>query len=475
MSEIREPGGTTYPRLEKNIKCGVAVVGGGLTGVILAYLLARRGMDVALFEAGAIGSGKTGRSTAKVTLAHGYKYAPLAKHLSPDVARKYAAANMNGLRFFAEHLGEREKKVMLLYSLHGQRRLMKEYRAMRECGISCEWMDAPAVPLPFKTEGAVKLTDQYAIDPVKFARSLCRLGRFKVYENSPAEVVDKHLLACGEYTVTADCIAVCTNYPTHVPASAAPIKLSRKTSMAVKLHCESGFLIPFGVMAYGVDGGYGYRHGEDPRELIVSGETSRDMPTQAAEDRLIRAVRQFAPNAEVVESRTSNDTYTHDGLPYSGQLRSGIWVACGYSAWGMTNSAAMATVAAEQICGRDPWYADVFSPSRNFLIGGKREFAEHMSTALGGVMRQMSAPPDVSPSELEAGHAAIVASRGKRAGAYRDSEGQVHLVSLKCPHLGCELSWNQSDKTWDCPCHGSRFSYTGECVSNPAKGSIRIE
>jgi len=177
----------------------------------------------------------------------------------------------------------------------------------------------------------------------------------------------------------------------------------------------------------------------------------------------------------VVESWTNNDTYTHDGLPYSGQLRSGIWVACGYSAWGMTNSAAMAIIAAEQICGRDPWYADVFSPSRNFLHGGKREFAEHMGTAISGVMRQMSSPPEVALSKIEPSHAAVVSSRGKRAGAYRDTDGNVHLVSLKCPHLGCELAWNSADLTWDCPCHGSRFSYTGECVSNPANTSIRLE
>ncbi len=475
MSVIWKTGGITYPQVSKNIKCGVAVVGGGLTGVILAYLLARRGIDVALFEANSIGSGKTGRSTAKVTVAHGYKYAALCEDLSPEVARKYAAANMNGLRFYSEHLGERDKKIMLLYSLYGQRRLLKEYSAMRESGIPCQWIDAPAVPLPFKTEGAVKLTDQYAIDPVRFADSLCRLGRFKVFENSPVEVVDAHLLVCGGHTITADHVAVCTNYPTHVPASVAPIKLSRKISLAVKLRSEGGFSIPFGVMAFGVDGGYGYRHGDDPREIIVSGETSRDMPTPLAEERLARAARRLAPDAEIMESWTNNDTYTHDGLPYSGRLHSGIWVACGYSAWGMTNSAAMAKIAAEQICGHDLWYADIFSPNRNFMKGGSREFSNHMQTAVSGMMKQMSSPPPTSPAEIEADHAAVVASRGKRTGAYRDPNGALHLVSLKCPHLGCELQWNPTDKTWDCPCHGSRFSYTGECVSNPATKGIRLE
>jgi len=141
----------------------------------------------------------------------------------------------------------------------------------------------------------------------------------------------------------------------------------------------------------------------------------------------------------------------------------------------MTNSAAMAIVTAEQICGRELWYADAFSPRRNFLRGGTAEFSEHIQTAVGGVVKQMSSAPDVYPGEVKTGHAETVVIHGKRAGAYRDDKGEFHLVSLKCPHLGCSLEWNLADKTWDCPCHGSRFSYTGECLSNPANRGIKIE
>ena len=474
MAEIWKSRGKRYPAVAENIKCGVAVVGGGLTGVILAHILSKRGLDVARFEANTIASGKTSRSTAKVTVAHGFKYAELQENSSPEISRKYAAANMDGLRFFAGLLGKRERRDMYLYSLYGQRRLRKEFAAMTENGIPCEYPDADLIPLPFPVEGAIKLPDQYAINPVRFCHSLCRFAGFRIFENSPAEIVDEHLLVCGGYKINANQIAVCTNYPLHTPSFKAPLKLSRKTSSAVKMRREEGFPIPQNVMAYGADGGYGYRYSDDPQELIVSGETTRGAPTPLAEERLASAVWQFAPGAVLTESWTNNDTYTHDGVPYSGMLSSGIWVACGYSAWGMTNSAAMAIVTADQICGREPWYADAFSPRRNFLRGGAIEFSEHIQTAVGGVVKQMSSAPGVYPGEVKTGQAETVVIHGRRAGAYRDDKGEVHLVSLKCPHLGCSLEWNPTDKTWDCPCHGSRFSYTGECLTNPANRGIKL-
>lgn len=475
MAKIWTEYGTSYPSVNDNIKCGVAVVGGGLTGVILAYNLAKRGVDVCLIEANTVASGKTGRSTAKVTVAHGLKYAELSDKISPEVSRKYAAANLDGLRFFASLLGDRDKKDMYLYSLYGERRLKKEHSSMEENGIRCDYITGDRVPLPFPTEGAIRLPDQYAIDPVRLCHSLCKTASFRVFENSPAEIVDEHMLVVGEYKVTADTIAVCTNYPLHIPAFSAPIKLSRKTSSAVKMRCESGFPIPTSIMAYGADGGYGYRYGDDPLEIIVSGETFRDASSDLAAERLVGAVKRFAPTAEVVESWTNNDTYTHDGVPYAGRLNSGLWVACGYSAWGMTCSAATALILADGICGRESWYADAFSPRRNFLKGGKTDFSEHLGTTAKGLVKQMSSPPDKYTREVKIGHADTVVFHGKRAGAYRDEEGHIHLVSLKCPHLGCSLTWNGTDKTWDCPCHGSRFSYTGECLSNPANKGIRLE
>lgn len=476
MKPIWKEAGGHYPRLEEDVHCSAAVVGGGLTGVILAYLLAERGMDTVLFEENTIASGKTGRSTAKVTLAHGFRYAEMAEKISPEAARKYAAANLAGFRFYEEHLPGVRRQEMFLYALYGERRLRREFHAMTENGIRAEYVAGDAVPLPFPVAGAIRLPDQFAMDPVAFAEDLCRRGNFTVYENSPVTEVTGHSLTCAGHRVEAEHVIVCTNYPRGVPGSMAPVKLSRKSSCAVRMRQEGGFDFPR-VMAFGADGGYGYRFGSGAcaEDLLVSGETSRGAPSPNAVQRMVETVRTFAPRAEVVENWVNNDTYTHDGIPYAGQLSSGVWIACGYGAWGMTNAASAAVLLADGICGRECWYGDVFSPKRNFLKGGSAEFTEHLSTAVGGGMKRLSQPPKKNARDLVPGEAAVVNVSGKRMGAYRDEEGEVHLVNLRCPHLGCEMEWNGEEKTWDCPCHGSRFRYTGECLSHPAEGCVRAE
>lgn len=474
MENFWKNRGRRYPSLDRDINCTAAVIGGGLTGCLLANRLAERGIDTVLFEAGRIGGGKTARSTAKVTLAHETAYSDIAKNISTEAAKKYAAANIAGLEYIASIAKESTRQDIYLYAVHGERRLVREFEAMRECGIDAEYVAGADTPLPFSTLGAIRLREQLAIDPVGLCERLCAEGKFEVFENSTAEHIGRHGFTCAGHRVNADFVAVCTNYPLHVPHSLSPLKLSRKSSVAVAFRSREGFSMK-DVMAFGIDGGYGYRYAEDERGrmLIVSGETGREVPPGAVE-RIAEAVQRFTPDAEMISAWVNNDTYTHDGIPYAGELSGGIYVACGYSAWGMTNAGAAAEILEKCILGRELWYADVFSPRRNFLRGGAVEFSEHVSVAVSGELENLSSPPDRYVASVREGEAAVVNHHGRRVGVYRDSGGEAHLVSLRCPHLGCALSWNSVDKTWDCPCHGSRFSYTGQCISNPAERGIAI-
>ncbi len=462
-----------YPALTENLTCDAAVIGGGLTGVLCAHALALRGLSVALFEEQTIAheGSKTARSTAKATVAHEVTYSTLAEEVSAEASRKYAAANLAGLRFLRSIVGSNGVRDMYLYALHGERRLRREFLSMRENGISCEYLQT--APLPFPVTAAVRIPDQIALDPVELARNICAMGHFKVFEHSPVTAAGKNSLTCSGHNVTARHVIAATNYPVFHEAG-MPLKLSRKASYAIAVRCDGGFRMA-DVMAFGADGGYGYRYAQEGKILIVSGETHRGAASPNAGERLLHAAREAAVGEiEIVRQWSNNDGYTHDGIPYVGALRCGIYVACGYGAWGMTNSASAAVILAEQVCGNGVWYDDIFSPYRNFLRGGSSQFTEHMTVAVGGAMRTMSAPPDRYASEVQCGHAEIINYHGKRAGAYRDHDGHLHVVGLRCPHLGCSLEWNPEEKTWDCPCHGSRFDYTGKCVSNPADSGIAL-
>ncbi|MGN1347249.1 MAG: FAD-dependent oxidoreductase [Eubacteriales bacterium] len=464
-----------YPALTEPLTCDAAVIGGGLTGVLCAYALAARGLSVALFEEKTIahGESKTARSTAKATVAHENIYSALAEKVSAEASRKYAAANLAGLRFLRELVDPRWERDMYLYALHGERRLRREYLRMKENGIVCEYVED--APLPVSATAAVRLPGQLLLDPVELARNLCAEGRFRVFEHSAVTAAEKHSLVCSGHTVTAGHVIAATNYPVFHEASGTPLKLYRAASYAVAVRSRSGFRMA-DVMAFGIDGGYGYRYARDGELLIVSGETQRGAAPPNAGERLLCAARaaSVGGEVEVVRQWSNNDGYTHDEIPYVGQLRCGLYTACGYHAWGMTNAASAAVILAEQICGSGVWYDDIFSPARNFLRGGTSRFTEHVTVAVSGAVRTLSAPPDRCASEVKCGCAEIINYRGRRAGAYRDDAGVLHVVDLRCPHLGCSLEWNPESRTWDCPCHGSRFDHTGRCVSNPSLRGIML-
>ncbi len=476
-----------HPPLTDDCSCDTAVIGGGITGVLCAHALALRGLSVLLLEEHTIAhaGSKTARSTAKATVAHGRLYSALAETVSDEASRKYAAANLAGLRFL-HSIADASSSVgqvrdMYLYALHGERLLRREFCAMRNGGIVGEYLIGGDVPLPFPTAAAIRLPGQLALDPAELCRTLCEMGHFRVCEHSPVTAVirqaaGRHSLLCCGHTVTARHIVDTTNYPCFGSAGAGlPLKLFRQSSYAAAVRCDDGFRMP-DIMAFGIDGGYGYRYAPDGQTLIVSGETHRGAAAPGAGKRLLRAAKSAAMGEiSVLRQWANSDSYTHDGIPCIGQLRNGVFIACGFGAWGMTNAASAALILAEQIGGRRLWYDDLFSPGRNFLRGGSTQFAEHLHTTVSGVLRTVAAPPDCYAGEVACGCAAIINYHGKRAGAYRDSDGRLYVVDLRCPHLGCSLEWNPEERSWDCPCHGSRFDYTGTCLSNPAVRGISLE
>ncbi|MNP37452.1 Cytochrome b6-f complex iron-sulfur subunit 1 [compost metagenome] len=173
---------------------------------------------------------------------------------------------------------------------------------------------------------------------------------------------------------------------------------------------------------------------------------------------------------------STQDLITVDNIPYIGQMTAkneGIYVATGFAKWGMTSSAVSARLITDQIQGRDNPYSDLFTPSRfnanpsikNLVVQNADVAKELITGKVGMVYTQVD--------ELEKDAGSVVTHHGKRAGAYRDTEGNLHLVDTTCTHMGCEVEWNEGERTWDCPCHGSRFSYNGDVIEGPAQKNLK--
>ena len=208
-------------------------------------------------------------------------------------------------------------------------------------------------------------------------------------------------------------------------------------------------------------GGGGHRTGEN---------------TQGGQyDQLRQAAKRLFPGCREAAAWSAQDCMPWDGVPYIGRFSSARpqWlVATGFQKWGMSSSAVAAQTLAAIVSGREAAYASVFAP-RRFPASEAGNLLQNVGKAASGLTRHLLPPGKMTESELPRGRGGIVKVNGKKMGAYRDEDGTLYAFSLRCPHLGCQLAWNPEEQTWDCPCHGSRFTFRGERINGPAQRNMQ--
>ena len=190
---------------------------------------------------------------------------------------------------------------------------------------------------------------------------------------------------------------------------------------------------------------------------------------------LRRKAKEFYPKSTEAAHWSAQDCMTLDGVPYIGQFSSSTpnwYVATGFGKWGMTSSMVAAMLLCDEITGKQNPYAGIFSPQRFTPTASTKAFLKDSGQAVKGLSRQVFAPPRADIDALPTGHGGVVDCDGEKVGVYKDEHGEVFLVSTRCPHLGCQLEWNPDEKSWDCPCHGSRFDYAGRLIDNPAQQDL---
>lgn len=466
-----------FDTLNGEITVDAAVIGGGLAGILTAYKLRERGVDSVVIEADEICGGQTKNTTAKITSQHGEIYYKLTKYYGGELARQYAAANENAIREFERIISQNriecgfERKDAYLYYVNGENNLQKEYLSASAAGIDCRITDR--VGLPLKTAGALVFANQAQFDPLEFVGGI--IDGLNIYEHTKAVRIVGNRVYTPNARINAKNIVVATHYPFVNFPSFYFLKMSQERSYVLALErngavldgmyigAESGVLSFRSCDGYILLGGSAHRTGVMPR---------RD-PFEALTD---RANRLYSGH-RVALKWSAQDCVTIDGIPYIGRFGgndSSIFIATGFGKWGMTSSMVSADIISGMICGAPTENADIFSPRRfNLSASGKSIITNTKETVKGFSAHLRRASGDIGG--IPTGSAREISYKGKNAGAYKDEQGRVYVVALKCPHLKCKLNWNDSTKTWDCPCHGSRYDYKGRLIDNPAqKGSILI-
>lgn len=464
-----------FPSLADDLHTDVAVIGGGMAGLLIAQELKKNGYQVTVLEANKIGSGQTQSTTAKITSSHRLIYQELIANRGIELAKQYADANQKAVNQYEKIIRDYEieckyqKKTSYLYSQTDAHIIEKEVDSARKLGINAAFTMNHTLPFPIK--GAVAFEEQAQFHPLQFIKGM--IDPLTIYENTNVKSVEENKIITDSGTVTAESVVFATHYPF----------INMPGYFFMRMHQERSYVMALRNaqemegMYLGVDRDNSLSFRNYNEYLLIGGGAHRTGENAAGEQ--IRMLKEQStiwwPQSEIAETWSAQDCMTLDDVPYIGRYSSSKpnwYVATGFGKWGMTSSMVAAIIISDLIMEKENPYAQVFSPQRSLKTMGLKKIAVEGFTSTKGLIRQNFKSPKQTVEELPAGHGGIVSYNGKKLGAYKNQEGEVFLVTTKCPHLGCQLEWNPADLSWECPCHGSRFDYHGNLLDNPSMEGI---
>ena len=416
-----------FPTLEGDIKTDVLIIGGGMAGLLTAYFLHQKGVKYILVEKDRICGENTQNTTAKITAQHGLIYHKIMNDKGVRTARKYYEANMAALNKYAEICKDVdcnfERRDNYVYS-SSRLKLNREMEALKRIGIEAEF--CRKLSLPIRTAGAVKFSNQAQFNPMKFAAGIA--GGLNIFENTFVREMIGTTAITDKGRIAADKVVCATHFPFINKHGAYYLKLYQHRSYVIALDKAPNV---DGMYVDDSDSGMSFRNYNGL--LLLGGGGSRTGKSSGNWAFLRDFARKHYPGAEEKYFWAAQDCMSLDSMPYIGQYARrtpDFYVETGFNKWGMTGSMLSALIISDMLTGRENEFSDIFNPSRNIL----------------------------KPQLIANGAEAVI--------------NLLTPTSKRCPHLGCALKWNKAEHSWDCPCHGSRFSSDGEVLDNPSNGDI---
>jgi glycine/D-amino acid oxidase-like deaminating enzyme/nitrite reductase/ring-hydroxylating ferredoxin subunit len=477
----------SHPPLAGDTRTDVAVIGGGIAGITVALLLAESDREVTLVEMDRVGGGATGYTTAKVSSQHGFIYDSLCSSIGESKARAYGQANEAALALVAEWVEQRgidcgwRRRASYAYVLSESERetAMAEAEAAARLGLPASLVHE--TPLPYPVSAAVRFDDQAEFDAYSYvcalARDLTAAGG-TIAERTRATGLDEgkpHRVETDRGVLTADQVVIASHFPfldrSLMFARAFP---QRSYSIGVRVRGP----VPNGMFISAEGPTRSLRGAVRPGgELLLVGGDGHKVGHGGDTRERYRRLEDFAREhfgVEALEYRWSTqDMTTPDGAPYVGPVTpvsKRVHLATGFAKWGMTNGTVAAILLADAVRGIDnPWAATFDSNRLRPRASAQKLVMENAKVGLRFFGDRVSQRlPGKGLDDLAPGEGGVVRHEGDTVAAYRDESGAVMAVSPTCTHLFCRVSWNAAERSWDCPCHGSRFAPDGTVIEGPA-------
>ena len=418
-----------YKALNGDIKADVLVIGGGITGIITAYCLNKRGINCILVEKNRILNGVTAGTTGKITAQHGLIYSKLLKNEGLSVAEGYLRANLEAVEEYKKLCAEIDCDFKIcdniVYSTNNKYELDEEISALEKMGYSANLSEN--LNLPFKNFGGVRFSKQAQFHPLKFLKEIAK--EIKVFENTMVLDIVKNVAVTNKGKITAKKIIMATHFPFIDRYGAYFLKLYQNRSLAIAI---SGNYINDEMFVSSDDKGFSLRQYKD--NLIIIGSSHRTGKNNAGFRHLRNFASEYYCDFKERFSWAAQDCISLDNKAYIGvysKLAPNLLVATGFNKWGITGSMVAAKLLCDLCEDRKNPYSEIFSPSRSIL------------------------KPQLFINSFES------------------ATNLLNPFGKRCAHLGCKLKWNKQERSWDCSCHGSRFDKNGNILNNPANKKIR--
>lgn len=481
-----------FPKLNENINTDVCVIGGGLTGITTAYYLSKQGYKVTLIEKSTLLSKTSGHTTAKITSQHGIFYKYLLDSQGENFARKYLKANENAKENIkniikSENIScDFEKKNSYVFTENSNNisKIKDEVLTVNKLGIvKSKFVNKIDTNLNLNEKGAIEFENQAQFNPLKYANGLINIIKQNnglIYENTEFQDYEKldnsfKIETNTKFNITSKYLVLATRYPIINFPGYYFLKMYQEISYVIAVKPRIKFKVN------GM-----YINDENPKISIktakyngenillfagYNNKTGENIDLTSKYKSLKEKAKQICGEFETLYEWNTEDCISLDKIPYIGdfsKFTNNIFIATGFDKWGITTSNIAANIICDKINKNINEYEDIFKATRLEAIKNNDELKNMIKQSFKSLVIDKFSTTDEVIDNIPNDEGKIVMFGNKKVGIYKDKNGNVYAVNPVCTHLGCELTWNNLNKTWDCPCHGSRFEYTGKNIYGPA-------